>query len=277
MSLSQPSDIESEGLSFTVKAPPYAPYNHPPSSVDIGACLTAVQCMEVTKSGMRSAGPDNTGAKHWETGQVPIASFLITYDLTGGKAVLELGCGLAGLGMIAAQLGADRVVAVDANKDVVEDARKNIMRAPKSLHEQLSKVSLREMEWSEATASDTDEKFDLVIGSELMYYSCPLSALVATIAASLRRNGLCVLAHIYRGPDLRSGLAQECRSRGMAVRVVSERSIEFGECLVLWWTSEEEAWLEQHPSWIEFETLEAAVDREEYDETSIENNLPLSF
>jgi hypothetical protein len=76
-----------------------------------------------------------------------------------------------------------------------------------------------------ADRDDCCGEFDLILGSELMYYSTPLDLLVSTISSTLRKRGsgnssatpsCCLLAHFYRRADLAEGLASLCTAQNLS-------------------------------------------------------------
>jgi ribosomal protein L11 methyltransferase len=66
------------------------------------------------------------GTAHHETTAQMVEQMLV--EDFGGKRVLDMGCGTAVLAILAAMLGAPEVVAIDNDKNAVENARENIRK-----------------------------------------------------------------------------------------------------------------------------------------------------
>jgi SAM-dependent methyltransferase len=97
------------------------------------------------------------------------------------KTILELGCGTALVSLAAACLGAHSVLATDGNPDVVELATQNIDR-----NRYQDTVQATTLPWGLLSAMDFSETADLVLGSDLMYFSGNWPALAETMATVLK-------------------------------------------------------------------------------------------
>lgn len=107
-----------------------------------------------------------------------------------GKTVLELGCG-TGLGALtAAALGARSVIATDGNPSVVQLAESNLARNRSKLPQDTSVVSTL-LPWGLLPSMDFADEADLVIGSDLTYFSGNWPVLAETMATVTKRtNGI---------------------------------------------------------------------------------------
>jgi predicted nicotinamide N-methyase len=105
-----------------------------------------------------------------------------------GKELLELGCGLGLAGIAAAQAGAT-VVMTDYEEDALEFARFN---AATNLDvEELSRVTIRRMDWRDA---EIPERFDIVIGADIVYERRNFEPLLSLVRRVLRPGGAFLLA-----------------------------------------------------------------------------------
>lgn len=102
------------------------------------------------------------------------------------QTVLELGCGTGLVSLAAACLRAGRVVATDGNPAVVELAAANIDRNRRATIDAIQAVPLP---WGLLAAADYNETADLVVGSDLTYYSGNWPALAETISTVLKPTG----------------------------------------------------------------------------------------
>lgn len=160
-----------------------------------------------------------------------------------GQRVLELGCGLASLSHICATLGAATVVATDGEDTTVMAAR-TVAKAASlvsrsedaSCKPNIDSIEFSTLRWGNVTAIEAlgdghggsgAGGFDLVLGTELMYYATVVDALVATIATALRRSAIdpsleaprkvpacAVLSHFFRRADLSQELVAACHEHG---------------------------------------------------------------
>ena len=142
----------------------------------------------------QATGPGSTGTVVWNSSLL-LTRLLERLVATGslslsGKTVLELGCGTGLTSLTAAVLGAPRVVATDGNPNVVELAQDNIVRNQSKLPPD-SRVTALPLPWGLLAALDFAETADLVLGSDLTYYSGNWPALAETMATLVkRRNGM---------------------------------------------------------------------------------------
>lgn len=117
-----------------------------------------------------------------ESAQSPTMSPRSTAAAT--TTVMELGCGTALVSLAAAALGADRVLATDGNPAVVALAAANVERNHAS-----DNVQAIHLPWGLLSAVDYSESADLVLGSDLTYFSGNWPALAETMATVLTPRG----------------------------------------------------------------------------------------
>jgi SAM-dependent methyltransferase len=99
--------------------------------------------------------------------------------------VMELGCGTGLVSLAAASLGATRVLATDGNPAVVQLAASNIER-----NHVTDRVRAVHLPWGLLAAMDYSETADLVLGSDLTYFSGNWPALAATMSTVLKPEGV---------------------------------------------------------------------------------------
>jgi SAM-dependent methyltransferase len=99
--------------------------------------------------------------------------------------VMELGCGTGLVSLAAASLGATRVLATDGNLAVVQLAASNIER-----NHVTDRVRAVHLPWGLLAAMDYSETADLVLGSDLTYFSGNWPALAATMSTVLKPEGM---------------------------------------------------------------------------------------
>ena len=107
-------------------------------------------------------------------------------ELVRGKRVLELGSGTGIAGLYAAKLGAEHVTLTDFIDWNIENIKINIKENG------LDKVA--EPRWFR-WGTNLCEKWDVIIGSDIIYPAIDLLALVKAIQSHLKHGGRCILAH----------------------------------------------------------------------------------
>ncbi len=101
-------------------------------------------------------------AEIWPS-SIALSEYLCSKDIYG-KSVLELGCGVGVAGIVAALEGA-KVLMTDYEEDALKFTRMNI---EKNFTQEMldSLVEVMYLDWRTPTLS---EKFDLIVGSDLIY------------------------------------------------------------------------------------------------------------
>jgi predicted nicotinamide N-methyase len=123
----------------------------------------------------------------WASSPV-LAGHLRRREDVAGKDILELGCGLGLAGIAAVQSGA-RVVMTDYEEDALAFARFNA--AANLGPEELSRMRFRAMDWRDPQAG---EKFDMILGADIVYERRNFKPLLALVRGLLRRSGVLLLA-----------------------------------------------------------------------------------
>jgi len=129
---------------------------------------------------------DHTGLR-MHPGAPILSRFVAKYpELLNDRSVIELGCGI-GLVSVTVLLTSNPSVfiATDGNLDAVDICDKNVKRLYKS-ESRSTRVKTYQLIWSARTAEECIknegiECFDVVLGSELMYYLTDLPALMACV------------------------------------------------------------------------------------------------
>lgn len=106
-------------------------------------------------------------------------------DLRGQK-ILEIGCGLAIPSLLASKLGAE-VIATDFHPEVPRFLERNCHL------NQISKLQYIALDWR-VSALDEAEKFDWVIGSDILYERQQPALVAEVMAKYLKKGGMGVLA-----------------------------------------------------------------------------------
>ena len=117
-----------------------------------------------------------------------LAEYLLHNQPVKGMKVLELGCGTATTG-IALAMGGAEVVCTDYDPLALTVARYNARLNGCSL------VSIRFLDWYKP---DLEENFDLVVGSEVVYFKKSFNPLLSVLKRYTRKNGQVVLSDQQR-------------------------------------------------------------------------------
>ena len=125
----------------------------------------------------------STGGCLWDGGLL-LAHWLVRArpDLVSGKRVLVLGAGVGLEGLVcASRLGAAAVELTDCDATVLESLRKSVAL------NRLEKTSVSRLDFcDEAPPSGGAPRFDVVLGSEVVYYARAARGLLACVDARLR-------------------------------------------------------------------------------------------
>jgi|GEM_PF-5261845 predicted nicotinamide N-methyase len=165
-------------------------------------------------AGAASAGADalddSTGLYAWPSGSKLAGELPALVDCRGA-AVADLGCGLGRLGFAAAALGAGTVVFADGSPLVIARLASQLQSAQLG-----SRAQAVHHLWGDPLPGGP---FALILGGDILYRPACQSALMATIAASLTRDGVCLLS------DPRHRLADELDQavRGLALAWTCQR------------------------------------------------------
>ncbi|MDB4961957.1 MAG: hypothetical protein JWP01_1956 [Myxococcales bacterium] len=125
----------------------------------------------------------------------------------GGKRILELGAGTGLPGIVAASLGAS-VVQTDRQKLVLHVCTQNAERNG------VTTIEHRIADW---TAWDDTERYDLIIGSDILYAEPLHPALRHIFETNLTPTGAVLLADPFREPSVR--LLEAMEADGWRIRM----------------------------------------------------------
>lgn len=123
-----------------------------------------------------------------------------------GKRVLELGCGLGAVGLVAAKLGA-RVTLADREPEALTQALAIAEHNALEVETQL-------LEWGRVPEALTN-RFELVLGSDIMYDPSQLTPMLGAVQSLLTPHGVAYLADPDRAD--REALAAAARTAGLAL------------------------------------------------------------
>lgn len=137
------------------------------------------------------------------TGQIiwPGCKMFLTYidshlDLFKGKTIVELGSGIAICTLFLTKFGNPQLaIATDGNKLVVD-----LMKSNAELSN-CQNVECDILYWGSDSAKEFREKhgkFDIVMGSEIVYNEACVDPLVITLNELLAENGRFIVGHIFR-------------------------------------------------------------------------------
>ena len=137
------------------------------------------------------AGFGQTGQVVWNAGALLAEHMALRLgpNFFAGKRVLELGCGTGLPGIVAARLGASRLVLTDGTAEVLARAKQN------------AAANLRDVPWAaqqllfgEVTPEELAGKFDVLIASDVLYQSSGWRPLAQTAGELLAPNGVLLVA-----------------------------------------------------------------------------------
>jgi predicted nicotinamide N-methyase len=139
-----------------------------------------------------------------------LAEYLLHSQSVKGLKVLELGCGTAATG-IALSMGGAEVVCTDYDSLTLTLARYN------AALNGCSSLSVRFLDWYKP---DIAGRFDLVVGSEVVYFEKSFSPLMSVLKQYIRTNGQVVLSDQYR-PQMNAFL-ELCSREGFGYRQLKQ-------------------------------------------------------
>ena len=103
--------------------------------------------------------------------------------------MLELGCGTGLPGIVAARLGASRLVLTDGTAEVLARAKQNAASNLKDVP-----WAAQQLNFGEVTPEDLAGKFDVLIASDVLYQSSGWRPLAQTAGELLAPNGVLLVA-----------------------------------------------------------------------------------
>lgn len=130
-------------------------------------------------------------AKVWEASMV-LADHIAAIPPAPDKRMIEIGCGLGLVGIVAAAFG-HSVVVTEYNADALHFVRANaIMNLPSPD----SLLEIRALDWSHPEG--LSERFDYVVGSEVIYKQEHYDPLLSLLKTLLKPTGEVILAEGVR-------------------------------------------------------------------------------
>jgi predicted nicotinamide N-methyase len=136
-----------------------------------------------------------------------LGNLVATSDEIAGRRVIEIGCGLALPGMIAARRGA-RVTATDYHPEVPRFLERNLEL------NRITDFAFERIDWQKPAETARLGRFDWVIGSDILYERSHPAAVASAIEALSAPGGRIVIADPAR-PYLQS-FVDEMSTRGLA-------------------------------------------------------------
>jgi len=132
--------------------------------------------------------PDDTDmipyyADLWPSAEALAKVFVENREIIKNRDVLELGAGLSLPSLICGKLGANRVVASDYHPD-------NSFQVYRNANLNSLDIGYMQLDWT----NPKDEKFDIIIGSDLLYEKKSVKILVNCVKHMLKDNGIFILA-----------------------------------------------------------------------------------
>jgi predicted nicotinamide N-methyase len=131
-------------------------------------------------------------AKIWEASLV-LADYLAGLEPRPNKKILEIGCGLGLVGIIAASFG-HRVVMTEVDEHALTFARANI------LLNHVTNIEVMGLDWTDPMAG---ESFDTIVGSEIAFRETDFKPLSDLFKTYLGAGGEIVLAEGIRETSLK--------------------------------------------------------------------------
>ena len=163
---------------------------------------------------------DDAAATHHISGHSawPAASTLarrIAERWTPTASVLELGCGCGTVALTCAALGCPRVAFSDRDAGALDLARRGL----EANAFEACAATFDQRAWG--ASQSEGERFELVVGSDLIYDPGVVTPLIATAVASLAPGGRFLLAQSFAlGDESAAALAAACDGHGLALEVI---------------------------------------------------------
>ena len=121
--------------------------------------------------------------KIWEA-SILLAAYLVAQPVMPERKILEIGTGLGVSGLFAAACGHD-VTLSDHKKEIIRFIRAN------TLLNKLDNVPVINVDWTKPTSN---QLYDWIVGSEVVYHRSTYDSLVQFLNQSLKPNGTIFLA-----------------------------------------------------------------------------------
>ena len=141
----------------------------------------------------------HTGLLLWDSAAALSAILVDAPEVCAGKRVVELGCGGVALCSLAASLNCDRVVATDGDAEAIELVAQNMeLNAAGFRTDRIENRRLRwgvEEEMREVEEGNGEEKFEVVLGADVVYVAENVPLMFQTakrlLATRIREGGGC--------------------------------------------------------------------------------------
>jgi predicted nicotinamide N-methyase len=134
-------------------------------------------------------------AKIWEASMV-LADHLASREPLPGSNLLEIGCGLGVVGIVAASFG-HRVTMTEQDPDALNFARANALT---NLSPSDPTIDIRRLDWNHPRL---ERIFDLIVGSEIVYSQRDYEPLFRLFKTFLKQGGEIILAEGFRESSVR--------------------------------------------------------------------------
>jgi predicted nicotinamide N-methyase len=193
-----------------------------------------------------SAVTGGLGWRVWRAALILCDMLLSAPSLVADRRVLEVGAGCGACGMLAAVLGARHTVLTDCLPGLLETLEENIAlnaEPADAAHAWAPRVSaggggglcVRHLEWEEDAPAGSsgaappqsdcavpdaprlapDERFDAILGSDVMYEHAHAAALPAVLARHLAPGGVALLVCGVRFPDVLDAFLARLAAAGL--------------------------------------------------------------
>ncbi|NNG06605.1 MAG: methyltransferase domain-containing protein [Desulfobacteraceae bacterium] len=125
--------------------------------------------------------------KIWEASFV-LAEYLAGMEAEEGKRLLEIGCGIGVVGIVASSFG-HQVTMTEYNQDALNFARAN------ALLNEASNLEIRALDWYNP---EIEGAFDYIVGSEVLYRERDFQPILQLFKTYLKKRGEIILAEGIR-------------------------------------------------------------------------------
>lgn len=218
-------------------------------------------CSTKNNTAAEDVGGDDSTGKRFYSGTFVVLRFLHRVrGFLNGKSVIEIGCGTGIVGATMSNTSSlHRMVLTDGNQVTLHIARKNVERLCPMDYER--KVFVDTLFWPPkqdspvpihpTVASLFDRytsglPFDVVLGSELMYYTTDISQLFFTVRQLTADKGVFLHGHFFRKPGQIEEWMKEIESYGYSTMEVVAISLLKAQELA------------EHPEWYRVRVLVTA-------------------
>lgn len=158
-------------------------------------------------------GAEESMYRLWEAGEEMVRRLVYwSGGQHGTKRVLDLGTGCGVVACNLSDLRWKEVIGIDVDSDSIKTANKNAKRND-------VQVTFECCDWKDYAA---DNKFDWILGADVLYEPEQHAGLVNCLSRNLRTRGKCIILDPRRPEAL--SFAARCRERGFKVSPLFDRS-----------------------------------------------------